>query len=214
MTVLDMKKVRSVLTMSQPKNSDSISLPGGLQLQLEKEVSVSLRSVTDYYFAMRVLAHAWAWAGNFMVTVDKQTVLFMELSAALHYTVIVPSVTLWSSAMGACYGQWALDSALRETHLEWRSPAVQPLAEVVEPKPPKRGAESTQGSGDRKRLVKADAFRTVSQVKGGQKICKPWNDGRGCSDPKCQALHCCDVRLESGAPCLDKKHTRLEHQAA
>ena len=67
-----MKKVRSVLTMAQPKPSDSIALPGGLQLQLEKEVSVSLRSVTDYYFAMRVLAHAWAWAGNYLVQADKQ----------------------------------------------------------------------------------------------------------------------------------------------
>ena len=66
MTVVDMKKVRSVLTMAQPKHSDSIALPGGLQLQLEKEVSVSLRSVTDYYFAMRVLAHAWGWAGNYL----------------------------------------------------------------------------------------------------------------------------------------------------
>ena len=51
MTVVDMKKVKSVLTVSQPRSSDSIALPGGLQLQLEKEVSVSLRSVTEYYFA-------------------------------------------------------------------------------------------------------------------------------------------------------------------
>eukprot|EP00435_Cladocopium_sp_Y103_P012732 s1670_g3.t1 len=68
MTVVEMKRVRSVLSMAQPRASDSIALPGGLHLQLEKEVAISLRSVTDYYFALRVLGHAWAWAGNFLVT--------------------------------------------------------------------------------------------------------------------------------------------------
>ena len=234
MTVVDMKKVRSVLTMAQPKHSDSIALPGGLQLQLEKEVSVSLRSVTDYYFAMRVLAHARAWAGNYLVQVEKQNVLFMDLSCALHYCDRALKDTmefgsgslLWlqrndSLTRGkmATYirrgqpGQWALDSALRETHLEWRSPAVQPLAEVPEAKQGKRPPDPPAPS-DRKRQVKGDAFRTVSQIKGGQKICKPWNDGRGCTDPKCQSLHCCDVRLEEGGPCLSKKHTRLEHHTS
>ena len=235
MTVVEMKKVRSVLTMAQPKHSDSIALPGGLQLQLEKEVSVSLRSVTDYYFAMRVLAHAWAWAGNYLVQVDKQSVLFMDLSCALHYSDRALKDTmefgggslLWlqrndSLTRGkmATYirrgqpGQWALDSALRDTHLEWRSPAVQPLAEVPESKQSKRPTEPPAPTTDRKRQVKGDSFRTVSQIKGGQRICKPWNDGRGCTDPKCQALHCCDVRMDEGGPCLSKKHTRLEHHAS
>ena len=235
MTVVDMKKVRSVLTMAQPKPSDSIALPGGLQLQLEKEVSVSLRSVTDYYFAMRVLAHAWAWAGNYLVQAEKQSVLFMDLSCALHYCDRALKDTMefgggslaWlqrndalTRGKMATYirrgqpGQWALDSALRETHLEWRSPAMQPLAELPESKPGKRPAEVQPAPNDRKRQVKGDSFRTVSQVKGGQKICKPWNDGRGCSDKACQSLHCCDVRMEEGGPCLSKKHTRLEHHAS
>ena len=232
MTVIELKKVRSVLTMAQPKTSDSIALPGGLQLQLEKEVAVSLRSVTDYYFALRVLAHAWSWAGNFTVQMDKTPVLFMDLSSALHYCDRALKDTmeygsgslLWmqrndllTRAKMATYirrgqpGQWALDNALRETHLEWRSPAVQPLAELPETKPVKRTAEAPFAPAERKRQVKGDSFRTVSQIKGGQKICKPWNDGRGCSDPKCTALHCCDVRTDEGGPCLSKKHTRLEH---
>eukprot|EP00435_Cladocopium_sp_Y103_P035360 s1614_g9.t1 len=231
MTVVDMKKVRSVLTMAQPRASDAIALPGGLQLHLEKEVSVSLRSVTDYYFALRVLAHSWAWAGNFMVSppghADK--VLFMDLSSALHYSDRALRDTmdygngslLWlqrndlmTRGKMATYirrgqpGQWALDNALRDTHLEWRSPAVQPLMEATEPRPDKRGR--SEPDVERKRQIKSDSFKTVSQVKGGQKICKPWNDGRGCKDPKCPSLHCCDVRLESGLPCLNKKHTRLE----
>ena len=236
MTVVDMKKVKSVLTISQPRSSDSIALPGGLQLQLEKEVSVSLRSVTEYYFALRVLAHAWAWAGNFLVSPSAQgdKVLFMDLSSALHYCDRALKDTmeyghgslLWlqrndllTRGKMATYirrgqpGQWALDNALRDTHLEWRSPAIQPLVETIETGASKRSADP-EPPAERKRQIKGDSFKTVSQIKGGQKICKPWNDGRGCKEAKCTSLHCCDVRLEEGGPCLSKKHTRLEHYSA
>ena len=236
MTVVDMKKVKSVLTVSQPRSSDSIALPGGLQLQLEKEVSVSLRSVTEYYFALRVLAHAWAWAGNFLVSPSAQgdKVLFMDLSSALHYCDRALKDTmeyghgslLWlqrndllTRGKMATYirrgqpGQWALDNALPDTHLEWRSPAIQPLVETIETGASKRAAEP-EPPAERKRQIKGDSFKTVSQIKGGQKICKPWNDGRGCKEAKCTSLHCCDVRLEEGGPCLSKKHTRLEHYSA
>lgn len=64
----------------------------------------------------------------------------------------------------------------------------------------------------RKKQVKADRFRTVSQIKGGARLCKPWNDGRGCSNGKCDAIHACDVKLESGQACMSKKHTRLQHE--
>lgn len=235
MTVIEMKKVKSVLTISQPKASDSISLPGGLQLQLEKEVSVSLRSVTEYYFALRVLCHAWAWAGNFLVptgSTANDQVLFMDLSSAMHYADRALRDTmefgsgslLWlqrndllTRGKMATFirrgqpAQWALEQALRETHLEWRSPAVQPLAEPTEAKLPKRPADDDSGAGQRKRQVKGDTFQTVSQVKGGQRLCKPWNDGRGCKDAHCKALHKCDVKLSTGGPCLSTKHTRLEH---
>ena len=76
-----MKKVRSVLTMAQPKPSESLALRDGLPLQLEKEVAINLMSVTGYYFALRVLAHAW----TYLVQVDSQSFLFMDLSSALHY---------------------------------------------------------------------------------------------------------------------------------
>jgi hypothetical protein len=231
MTVIDAKKIRSVLSMAQPRPTDHIALPGGLQLQLEKEVSVSLRSVTDYYFALRLLGHGWAWAGNYMVKYNDADVLMMDLSTALHYAdtslrdcmefgggslVWYQRNDLLTRAKMATYVRWgwpasaALTEALRESHLEWRSPAVQPLLEPQEPKGTKRPAESPP-LDRRARAVKGDVFRTVSQIKGGKRLCKPWNDGRGCQDKNCQALHVCDVRLDSGQACMHKKHTRLEH---
>ena len=110
--------------------------------------------------------------------------------------------------------QYALAEALRECHLEWRSPAVQPLLEVPDTKSVKRPADADLGGEKRPRQIKSDAFRTVSQIKGGARLCKPWNDGRGCRDKSCSALHACDVRLANGQPCLNKKHTRLEHEGA
>eukprot|EP00435_Cladocopium_sp_Y103_P038596 s1483_g10.t1 len=173
MTVLDLKKVKSVLTVAQPRGSDSIAFPGGLQLQLEKEVSVSLRSVTDYYFALRVLMHAWAWAGNFLVSTGPATdkVLFMDLSSALHYSdralrdameygqgslLWLQRNDLLTRGKMATYvrrgqpGQWALDNALRDTHLEWRSPSVQPLLEVPEARKPDKRPAEPEAPGDRK----------------------------------------------------------------
>ena len=41
---------------------------------------MSLRSVTDYYWALRLLCHAWAWAGNYMVKYNNEDVLMMDLS--------------------------------------------------------------------------------------------------------------------------------------
>lgn len=233
MTVIDAKKIRSVLSMSQPRPTDHIALPGGLQLQLEKEVSVSLRNVTDYYFALRLLCHAWAWAGNYLVSYQGEDVLMMDLSNALHYadTSLRDCMEYGSGSLTwyqrndqltrakmATYvrrgypAQTALVEALRQSHLEWRSPAIQPLVEPVESKALKRPTEP-EPIERRVRGVKSDNFKTVSQIKGGARLCKPYNDGRGCRDKSCQALHACDVRMESGQACLSKKHTRLEHSA-
>ena len=102
-TILNMKKVRSVLIMAQPKPSESIALRDGLPLQLEKEVAINLMSVTGYYFALRVLAHAW----TYLVQVDRQSFLFMDCPARC-ITATKPSRTPWSSAMGACSGSSAM----------------------------------------------------------------------------------------------------------
>ena len=44
----------------------------------------------------------------------------------------------------------------------------------------------------------------VSMIKGGKRICKKYNDGRGYSG--CDDVDGCDVKLPSGKPCLSTKH--------
>ena len=50
----------------------------------------------------------------------------------------------------------------------------------------------------RARQVKADTFKRISMVQGGARLCKPWNDGRGCSHKGRKNLRQCDVKLENG----------------
>lgn len=114
----------------------------------------------------------------------------------------------------------ALHEALRESHLDWRAPAAMNHGQDVEPPfRTKKVVEPASSAGasagldgpPKKRQIKADNFPTVSQVKGGAKLRKPFNDGRGCTQTQCSALHVCDVRLANGQACPSKKHTRLAH---
>lgn len=52
----------------------------------------------------------------------------------------------------------------------------------------------------RTRHLKGDKHTTISMLKGGKRICKAYNDGRGCKGG-CGAEHVCDVKLPNGKPC-------------
>jgi len=109
----------------------------------------------------------------------------------------------------------ALPEALHNTHLEWRSPSLSPVLQDEKPnkRAPKREAETPPAPPPkRERMVKSDAFQTISMLRGGKKICKPFNDGRGCKGG-CQNAHVCDVKLSSGKPCASSAHNRLNHPA-
>lgn len=180
--------------------------------------------MTDYYWALRVLAH---------VTYDGNVMLMMELSAALGYSDKALRDTMEFGSGSLLWLQkndiltrgkmatlvrrgWpagvALAEAVRETHLEWRSPSIQPALEPPSTPPTKRPREDPPELEPKRRQLKGDGHKTVSQIKGGQKICKPFNDGRGCQNSKCPNLHACDVRLDSGSACLSRRHNRLNHE--
>eukprot|EP00435_Cladocopium_sp_Y103_P041263 s83_g11.t1 len=185
LTVIEARKVKSVITVSQPRTQGSVTLGENLHLEFEKEEGVPIKSCVEYYLQLRVLAHAMAWAGNYQVDYEGSRVWMMDLSAALGYAD--------GQAGHPCEmpGSLALKQALQETHLEWRSPLASPLggsAGSGSPGAPKRkAAEETPPAGadaaKRPRALKADKFPTVSMVKGGRRLCKPFNDGRGCFTP-------------------------------
>ena len=223
MSIIDIKKIKSVLAQAVPKSHEAVALAGGLKLEFDAETSASVKSVVEYFFQLKILAMAWAWSGNFITkNKDKQDVLMIDLSTAMAY----PEVALHDAMM---YGKGSVlwisrnDTATRgrmaSLHpLEWRSPALHGVVEEPEPQVKKRAAppgETLESIPKRQRQLKSDNFTTVSMAKGGRKICKAWNDGRGCTaGQKCDNLHVCDVKLASGKGCLSTKHSRLQHSDA
>lgn len=178
-----------------------------MRIQLQEDETISISSAIEYYLQLRTLTNAWAWAGQFEAKdVDGQRKIFITLGDALNYADFAIRSTaevgqgslqwlskndmLTRSKMASLIrrgytGGSALKEALHQTHLEWRSPALQhsgsaarsgrstPVPEPEQGPPPKRP-----------RQVKTDQVQTVSMVKGGKRICKQWNDNRAVGDAK------------------------------
>lgn len=234
MTVIEARRIKSVLEQAGPKLQESVSLPGGLKLEFDKDSPVDITSAVHYYWALRTLAYGWAWAGNFRhKDPDGKERLFISLAEATTYADDALRATmdygggslLWMNRndlltrgkmASAIRRGWsagkALRDALQQCHLEWRSPAMQLTPDTNKLKRPAEPAMPPRASSPKRpRLVKSDKYQTVSMVKGGRRICKKYNDGRGCSG--CDDIHGCDVKLPSGKACLSTKHNRLNHAA-
>jgi hypothetical protein len=115
----------------------------------------------------------------------------------------------------------ALSEAMREQHVDWRTPASAlpggaslRKREASEERPAGRPQRTLQKElSDPKRPRKGPDHggpRTVSVFQGGDRACKPFNDGRE-RDGSCGNEHSCDVQLTAGGACRSKKHTRSEH---
>lgn len=234
MTVLEVKKVRSVINLASPHRQESVSLSDNVHLEFHKEPIVQVRSAVEYYFQLRTLVHAWAWAGNYKMTYEGAQHWMIELSPALAYadgalrdcmefgggslTWLHRNDVLTRGKMSTYVRRGfpaglALAQALRDSHLEWRSPVPSSGPKESLGAPAKRTQAPSTEEPQRKRQVKSDGFRTISMIKGGRKICKAFNDGRDCSNAKCPDIHGCDVRLPNGQACLAKNHTRLQHES-
>ena len=65
LTLLDMRKVKSVVGGSSPMDEERITLEGGVSLQFAKEGYSSPKYTIEYYLRLRTLCYAWAFCGNF-----------------------------------------------------------------------------------------------------------------------------------------------------
>ncbi len=140
----------------------------------------------DYYFALRTLAVAWAWAGNW-VTKDRsgRDALMMDLIALLWDMQTEPwliarhlaaySLT-WlarndlqtrGTMASLMRQQWSASEALKEAlRQHWKSPALQGV--LHEPELKRRSPDPPGGAAPdhkRARMLKADGLVTVSMVK-------------------------------------------------
>ena len=124
MTVLDVKKIRSVLSMAIPRTQESVQLPGGLVLGFDKEVVATTRTVTEYYWALRILAHAWGWAGNYNVTWEGHPSSWWS-SLQLWATLTRRSETPWTMGKDPLFGFKETMSSHEERWLPWCGVAPQ-----------------------------------------------------------------------------------------
>ena len=142
LTIIEMRKVKSVVGGTSPLDEDKISLEKGVTIQFNKVENQAPRSVIEYYLKLRILCYAWCWSGNFKAKcVDNKEYIMMSLSAAIDYADFVLRHTLlygnnnlgWMSRLdlmtrGTMAGkvrrgmtaEHALAEALRE-HIDWRS---------------------------------------------------------------------------------------------
>ena len=55
-------------------------------------------------------------------------------------------------------------------------------------------------------------IKTARAGKDGKRICKPFNDSRGCATPQCPEAHVCDVLTPLGDACNSSGHSRTGHR--
>ncbi|CAE7836616.1 unnamed protein product, partial [Symbiodinium necroappetens] len=86
MTVIEARKIKSVVAQATPQREESVSLQGGLTLNFHKDSVVTLRNAVDYFWSLRILAYAWAWAGNYISKdIDGKDKKMIDLTSALNY---------------------------------------------------------------------------------------------------------------------------------
>jgi hypothetical protein len=116
----------------------------------------------------------------------------------------------------------ALQEAIVESKLDWEPPQLmhhRPQGDDSE-QPPKRprkaqegGQPAKQDSGSQRSAKGGGkpAVRTATTLSGGLRLCKPFNDDRGCTahekDCPTKSKHLCDRILDSGRICA-KPHPR------
>jgi hypothetical protein len=93
-------------------------------------------------------------------------------------------------------------------------PPKKPTPTGAQPQAPRPAAPG--GGNGAKEAVKVGNCATSTHASTGAKLCKHFNDRRGCNKAKCPRgeLHGCDVRLASGAACGSRSHNRGGHDQA
>ena len=164
-SVVDVRKVRSIVSSSIPKSQDSLALPGGLKLEFDRDIPLDITNAIQYYFGLRTL-YAWSWAGSYVTRdYDGKDRCMAPLSVTQGYAdeslrccMEYGQGSLWwfqrndqltrgkvSSLVRRGYTiASALPEALHNTHLEWRSPSLSPVLQDDKPnkRAPKREAET------------------------------------------------------------------------
>ena len=179
-----------------------------------------MRSVLEYYKALRILAHGYAIVGQHKAPSKEEPgkdVVFSPLSDNMRYpdTILRIATALSDMAPSSLLDfVRSRDEATRARMIElirqgWPQGEVRnkswrehELRWSLPPQVKRSLEESPPGASPGKKMRTATHYQ-------GQLICKRYNDNRGC-DGNCGKLDICDVILPDGSVCGSKKHHRLQ----
>lgn len=61
---MEAKRIKSVVNLAAPKVFENIRFSESVQFRLEEDEAIAIAASVEYYFSIRVLCRAWAWAGQ------------------------------------------------------------------------------------------------------------------------------------------------------
>ena len=74
-----------------------------------------------------------------------------------------------------------------------------------------KGAGKAKGKEPRSDMPAGAMCKTTKYSSNGKTICKGYNDARGCQNPACAFVHCCDVLMSTNKACSGTTHNRASH---
>ncbi len=228
-TVLSMSKVKALAWDRRP-NETKRERVGEMVIEMNQPTQYTIRTVFEYYWALRIIAHTWAYCGNFEVesaVTPSKKVLYVSLGDALSYADECLRLTMehgpikgqleWLrdrdeatrgkvvilARAGKPFGE-SLQEAMNALKVEWcLSQGRATQEQHRRSRTPRREHRSDPNTP---RSTEKDSREKIgSTLPGGISICPDWATG-GCTakekDCPRKRKHCCNRVLPStGKPC-------------
>ena len=232
-TVLDLAKVKAVSQSTAPEKIREIPIDQRTTINIREDTMVtqSIRSVIHYYFQMRILGNAYAYAGteevDSVVKVGGPKVVFCPFAQQVDYADMALRLTSELAVGQAAALQWmrardtatragmvmlirkgypqgeALELAIKDNKIQWENgPKNVTDAQITAA----ILGNSSASQYDNPARVRAPTF---GQQHGVQK-CIAWNAGH-CNDPSCARLHVCNHVGPAGGHCGLEHPRYLNH---
>ena len=234
-TIMDVAKCKALVHTCMPQELEEFNL-GVVLFSVGKQQTLVIQTVIHYYFGLRLLGQATAYACNYEVKSFKdpsKMVIMAPLDVNLQYAdealriaslwtcdpdtalkelrakdVLTRSTMVVYVRQGWSQGE-ALKQAVIEHRVDWRSsPSGGAVVEEDLNLPPAPKKQRNQGKPNQ---------QSFAQHFNGKEICRDFNRNScksrgkgGCPNGK---LHVCDVLLSNGKACGNKNHSRSGHRS-
>ena len=235
-TIMDVAKCKALVHTCMPQELEEFNL-GVVLFSVGKQQVLVIQTVIHYYFGLRLLGQATAYACNYEVKSIKdpsKMVIMAPLDVNLQYAdealriaslwtcdaetalkelrakdVLTRSTMVVYVRQGWSQGE-ALKQAVIEHRVDWRSSPTGGSVVEDDLQTGQPGSKRPRNEGHKKKFA---------QHYQGKQICRAFNDGSNCKGkgkgkgcPR-NHLHVCDIYLPDGKVCGSKNHNRSGHRS-